>query len=104
MKKKLLIFLSLLMLSISLVGCGSDDPEPEYVNGNEVVHFGNRTFLKIPTYEDGEDVHIMLEDVFLFVDTETSVQYLYLDGYRRAVMEVIVDADGKPILYEGELE
>ena len=47
MKKKLLIFLSLLMLSISLVGCWSDEKPTEHIDGHRVVHIGDREFIRV---------------------------------------------------------
>lgn len=92
MKNKLLIFLSLLMLSISLVGCGSDS-SPEDISNQEYVLTGGRVFVRMD-YDDG----------YLLVDRETRVQYFTYGFLKNRSMSILVDADGKPILYEGELK
>lgn len=33
----------------------------------------------------------------IYVDMETGVQYIYIDGYHRAGLSVRVDANGKPM-------
>lgn len=98
-KKKLLIFITLLILSIALVGCGEEKKETKYVDGYEVVHMGDREFMRIPS---GSDANLGVDNACIYVDCETSVQYLVLDGYRSLAMTVLVDSYGNPILYSGE--
>lgn len=38
----------------------------------------------------------------VYYDNETKVMYLVVDVYRGGGITVLVDADGKPLLYEGE--
>lgn len=101
MKKKLLIFISLLMLSIALVGCGGEKKETKYVDGYEVVCMGDREFMRIPS-DDSLVVGNVIVNAYIYVDCETSVQYLVLDGYRSIDVTVLVDSYGNPILYSGE--
>lgn len=65
-----------LMIFTTLILCGCE------MNDN-----GSR-FKKIKNYLDG----------FLFYDTETGVEYILKD---RGIT-VLLDADGKPIIYKGE--
>lgn len=88
MKKKLLILLCSLLLSVSLVGCG----DPESVS-NPTIKYGSR-FLDINT---GKYTCII-------IDKETKVQYLYAGYGSAGGLTILVDAEGKPILYEGNLE
>ena len=37
----------------------------------------------------------------IFVDTETSVQYLFIQSGYGGGMTVLVDQEGKPLLYKG---
>lgn len=90
MKKKLLIFLSSLMLSVSLVGCGSNSEDGVF----EYRQIGDRTFVVINNTPND----------CIYVDINTKVQYVRFTGGYQGSMSVLVDADGKPILYEGELE
>jgi len=41
---------------------------------------------------------------YIYVDVETRVQYLQISGGNAGRMTVLLDAEGKPILYEGDLE
>lgn len=94
MKKKLLILLCSLLLRVSLVGCGNSDKK-EY----KYRSIGDRTFFIISCNNPGNCWDI-------YVDTETRVQYMIINGdlsYSSST-SVLVDAEGKPILYEGEIE
>ena len=62
------------------------------------VTIAERTFKAIP----GNDDYFGLYEIL--VDKETKVQYLLYDECYQGGLVVIVDADGKPILYEGEVE
>lgn len=87
--KKLRLILCCLLLSISLAGCGGEyDEHVRYATIND------REYARIETEEKGW---------YLFIDTETKVQYLYKRSMYQCNLACIVDADGKPILYEGEL-
>lgn len=90
--KKVKLMLCGILLSISLAGCSAIDTaeaeaEPNYISA------GGRTFVKVPG-----------DNGFLLVDKDTKVQYLVYGYSERRSMAVIVDSDGKPILYEGEVE
>lgn len=85
MKKKLLTFLCCTMLSISLVGCDNSRVIDESESHKfQSIYLGNQDYI--------------------FVDKETRVQYLFVKNAYGAGMTVLVDADGKPILYEGEFK
>ena len=95
--KKLRLIFCLLLLSISLAGCGFSD-RIEYAKEaweeaeEEVIK--NNKFYSIDA-GNGDSIYI---------DKETRVQYLFIrEGYGGG-LTVLVDADGKPILYEGGFE
>lgn len=88
--KKILILLCSLLLSVSLVGCGYD----RKINEPEYELYGGRLFYVIDTNDFG----------YLIVDPETRVQYIQISSSQFARMITLVDAEGKPILYEGDLE
>lgn len=95
--KKLSIILCCLLLSISLTGCGFRDriehAKEAWKEAEEEV-INNNKFYSISA---GDGNHI-------YVDKETRVQYLFVrEGYGGG-LTVLVDADGKPILYEGSFE
>lgn len=96
MKKKLLILLCSLLLGVSLVGCGSDGSnESENLS---TVTIGGREFIVISDYP------YIDEGSRLYVDVETKIQYLFIDSGYEGGLTVLVDAEGKPILYEGVIE
>lgn len=45
----------------------------------------------------------MSDGYFILVDKETRVMYLFVKCGYGAGLEVMVDEEGKPMLYEGEL-
>lgn len=100
--KKLFIFMMCLMLSFSLTGCSKYDVDGTDWNGNSG---------KFTDCADGDilfrfHTFRLDNDDYLYVDKETRVQYLFINNgnsYGSGCV-VLVDADGKPILYEGELE
>lgn len=44
------------------------------------------------------------EDLIIYVDKETKVQYLAIDMYYGSGITILLDENGKPLLYQGELE
>ena len=92
--KKLRLLICLLLLSISLVGCGGKEEE----SMKEII-IGDRTFIEIY-----DEFATNFGECGILVDKETKVQYLHDSGYQQGGLEVLVDADGKPILYEGNFE
>lgn len=83
---KKLILMCCLLFSISLAGC-SDKTDPDVIDNRDDDSF-------ITIYLGNAD--------YIFVHKETRVQYLYVDNGYDGGLEVMVDADGKPLLYESE--
>jgi len=86
MKKIKLLFFCMLFI-ISLSGCISS-PDNNVIRREEHNRF-------ISIYLGHND--------YIYVDKETKVQYLSVTSGGTGI-EVMVDADGKPLLYEGEVE
>ena len=84
MKKLMGLILAFLMM-FTVIGCSSDTST---ANAEEKYY----RFVKV--YEAGASI--------IYADIETGVQYLVVDGYNGIGTEIIVDADGKPLLYEWE--
>lgn len=88
MKKILSLLLICIMLSCSLAGCGSDGDDIRFKT------IGTNTFFII----DGTDTD------YLFVDIKYKTQYWYNDtGSYEGGLTLLVDSEGKPLLYEGEI-
>lgn len=86
--KKILSLILCLMLSCSLVGCGESN-HPEYIT------IAGRHFMILD---------IEGNDEYLYIDIAEKTQYLYMDGggYGGG-LTLLVDSEGKPLLYEGEI-
>ena len=95
--KKIKMLLCGLLLSISLMGCSG-------VNGEYLEPTSKSTMI-------GEQEFLIIEghseeigDYYIYVDKETRVQYLCSIGSYNSGFVVLIDADGKPILYEGTID
>lgn len=61
------------------------------------------------TFQDGgkfkliDNANLNTDGYFILVDKETRVMYLFVKYGYGAGLEVMVDEEGKPMLYEGEL-
>ena len=96
MKKKLIsLLLVLVMPMLVLCGCNSIPQNDNYVLQE------NARFVYVSEYTINEK-----EEFKILVDKETRVMYLYYEGYSGhyyAGLTVMLNADGTPMLYEGEL-
>ena len=81
MRKVIGIILILAICLITLTGCTN-------VETTETVD----RFIKI--YREG--------DLDIYYDKETKVQYMLVNNGYGAAMTVLIDSDGKPLLYQGE--
>lgn len=95
--KKLFIFACCLMLSFSLTGCGLKDKIAIAVEEGEKIQEAEEKGQRFISVYKSDNERIL-------VDKETRVQYLYRGAGYGGGMTVLVDSDGKPLLYEGELE
>lgn len=80
MKKVFIIALSAIMLA----GCGKSEEQE------------NKRFKKL---DGGIGI---TDDFYIAYDTETGIEYAVSNGvYNHGTLTVLVDADGKPLIYEG---
>ena len=93
MKKIILCILLVFILPICMLFTGCGTPKAK-----EYEQVSNDRFVIIKEYRSGEEFYIIL------VDKETKVLYLRFTSYYRAGITVMVDSDGNPLLYEGEIE
>lgn len=89
MKKILAIILSIMICCFAFVGCGRKN---EIIKTTEL----DSRFKIIKDTNDG------LGYCNIIVDTETGVMYLFRGVGYRGGLAVMLDADGKPLIYEGE--
>lgn len=85
--KKFIAIIMLITFSALLVGCSSDD--------NAVIqnHILRNRFVKVESDNAGYAI---------YVDVETNVMYLAMrHNVNQLGLTVLVDADGKPLLYSG---
>lgn len=89
MKKILSIIICICILAFCLVACsGSNTTEAQV---EEIYRF---TSIADTSTSGGDRAHI-------FIDHETGVCYLYVEGYECCTVTVMVDADGKPVIWSG---
>lgn len=94
MKKILSIFICVCILAFSLVACCG--------SGTEEASDGKYSrFIILNRIDIPESLSNVYEG-YIMVDRETGVCYVYIDGYRRGAMTVLLDADGKPLIWEGK--
>lgn len=92
MKKRVLILLMTIMFILTLIGCS---------NKNEKSNFSNTVdpMFIIVCYEDDE----WDTDWYIVYHKETKVMYAVSCGaYNRGVFTLLVNADGTPMIWEGE--
>ena len=97
MKKKLIsLLLVLVMPMLVLCGCTEVPQTDDYVTQE------NTRFVYVEEYTYGDNDYFKI-----LVDKETRVMYLYKcersGQSTRAGLSVMFNADGSPMLYEGEL-
>ncbi len=84
MKKKLIALIATIMLLLfTLCGC------------NEKICSVSDRFFVVENLGSLE---------YIICDRETGVLYLYMEQSNRVAITVLLDKDGKPLLYEGELK
>lgn len=95
MKKILSLLLICIMLSCSLAGCGSSDGDVDVI---DFITIAGRPFMVIDSESGlGYDNHIA-------IDINERTQYYYFSaGSGGRDMTLLVDSEGKPLLYEGEI-
>ena len=89
MVKKILCLVLIVMMLLTCVGCGSD---METVQDTKEETISKSMFIQI---EDGINYKVVYHK-------ETKVMYTISDGYyNTGTFTVMLDADGKPLLWEG---
>lgn len=92
MKKVIGIILIIVISLVILSGCTNNSVEAN--NGKYII-------------EDIEDNIYVYSNIQIIYDTRTKVQYLIIkdnsvSGFYNCAIQVLLDAEGKPLLYEGE--
>lgn len=93
MKKIISISLVLVICVVLLVSCVETPIDDKYISKGESGTGNRLVFL----YQHNDDIKI-------YVDKETRVQYMIMRGIECCAIEIMVDANGNPLLYEGNLE
>lgn len=95
--KKLIAVILCVGLCLGLFGCGTTSEKPS--DDSDPVQNTDR-FVKVQ-----DDVIKIGGSYFdIYVDTETSVMYICVVNSWGIDVEPLMDADGNPLLWEGELK
>ena len=97
--KRVLVAIFALVVAVSISACGAnqpekvdntDSPQPEKVDNTD-----SPSRFVIVEYADAW---------YIAADKDTRVMYVVSDGYyNRGTFTLLVNADGTPLVYEGEL-
>lgn len=89
--KRYFIFILACLLCLGLVSCVADGTTDSTANAEDK----SDRFMQVYRSYSNDTIKI-------WVDTETNVMYMHIkDGYG-AGLTVMVDEDGKPLIWEGE--
>lgn len=93
--KKLIALFTVLCLCLLLCACKETTDDAVYV--------GNSRFEQV--YYEGYSIEgVNSVDTVILVDKETGVMYLYVSTVNRSGLTVMVDEEGKPLIWEGEFD
>lgn len=98
MKKELFCLLLLFILPVCLLftGCGTKSKNYQDNSSERFV-----LIEKIQdNFDEGKNCAV---DIYIAVDKETKIMYFVCWGYEEFAIETMLDKDGKPLIYEGEL-
>ena len=98
MKKKILIILLALIIPICLLFAGCGTKHKNYQDNSS-----DRFIILEKVQDEFEDIDGITIDIYIVVDKETRIMYFYYSGFESIGFETMLDKDGKPLLYEGEL-
>lgn len=90
-----IILITIILLSICIVLCSCEE---------EKENTSNR-FFEVETSKTDQGSTIITDQGFIILcDKETRVLYLFYIGANKAALTVMLDENGKPLLYEGDLK
>lgn len=95
--KKVISIILCVGLCLGLFGCGTT----QAVTGNEAIEQAEMASRFVTIHDNAFRQGGIWFDILL--DTETGVMYICAVNRWGIEMEPIIDADGKPLLWEGEL-
>lgn len=96
MKRFLAVFLCVLTFAFTLAACGSSG------EAADESKLSNRFRIVDTDTIDGIQYICGERKAYIVVDRETKVCYLYGPGTHATFITVLLDADGKPLIWEGD--
>lgn len=110
MKRKILCILLLAIVSSALTGCmgrlvEKDDLEPDK-NNPHTYNYSEDSRFRVVSIENIEDGQLSGLDIIVLVDKETKVMYMQTERFQAGystTLQVLLDKEGKPLIYDGEL-
>lgn len=98
--KKILFILIILIMPVCLLFAGCGTVSNNYQDNSTVAE----RFVFVEKIQNSfEDIKGNTYDIYIIVDKQTKIMYWFFKGYRTLSIETILDTDGKPMLWQGEL-
>ena len=90
---KKIMYILILVILLCLTSCEFEPPH-KVEEVTKEYDFGR--FIQVYHVISGD------EDLIIYVDKETKVQYLAIDMYYGGGITIMLDENGKPLLYDGD--
>lgn len=98
MKKKLFCLLLILLLPVCVLFTGCSTRSNDYQE-----NISERFVIVEKVQTDFREIDSFVVDIFIIVDKETKIMYLVFSGYEKLGIEIMLDVDGMPMIWEGEV-
>lgn len=98
MKKLKVLLLVLLIFPLCFIFSGCGTKTSSYEDNSR------RRFVLVEKIQDNFETESgYIVHIYIAVDKETKIMYIVVDGYCRFSITPLLDENGKPMKYEGEL-
>lgn len=108
-------YISIMILALSLSGCSGFNSDSTSQNNENTVNYGNpssyqystNSRFKVVSVETIDDGTTNGENISILVDKETKIMYMQTQKFQSGYglgLEVMVDKDGKPVIYNSDLK
>jgi len=107
MNKKIISVILICGISFALTGCDSDlSWVSKQSKPHTYVYKTNDSRFKVVSADEIDDGTVSGLTISILIDKETNIMYMQSEKYQSGYglsLEVMVDQDGKPLIYNGDL-